>query len=96
MHQTPLHWSAKRNNLEISSILIQNGADFNARDIRHRTPLYIALKYNYFHIVKVHFKKLLIYEGASPFLKSMNGENLINISNDDRCINLIRKSRQVK
>jgi len=53
IHQTALHWAVKKGHSEIVEALIQRGADVNARDIAHRTPLYIALKYNQMQVLKI-------------------------------------------
>ena len=43
MHKTGLHWAIKRRNLEMAGILIDAGADVNARDIViHKINLNLA------------------------------------------------------
>ena len=44
VHQTALHWAAKRGFHEICKILILNGAIVDAKDLGNRTPLIIASK----------------------------------------------------
>lgn len=40
---TGLHWAAKRDHPKIVQVLIDYGADVDARDIIGRTPLYFAI-----------------------------------------------------
>jgi ankyrin repeat protein len=42
MHETALHWAAKRNHPEITRILIQADAWPNPKDTLNRTPLFVA------------------------------------------------------
>ena len=53
MKQTALHWAAKHGKYEICRLLVDHGADVNARDIGDKTPLYYALKAKRADIVKV-------------------------------------------
>jgi ankyrin repeat protein len=41
-HEKPIHWSAANNKAEIVEVLLQRGADINARDDDERTPLHRA------------------------------------------------------
>ena len=52
--QTPLHWSAKRYNMNIMRMLLNHNANPNALDIVGRTPLYMAAKAGYICPVKVY------------------------------------------
>lgn len=44
--ETPLHIAARHGYLEMARLLVANGADLEARDLRGNTPLHIASKYN--------------------------------------------------
>jgi ankyrin repeat protein len=44
VHQTALHWAAKRNRPEIIGILVDYGAFIDSKDIGGRTPLFVASK----------------------------------------------------
>ena len=44
VHQTALHWAAKRGCHEIIKLLISKGAIIDAKDLGNRTPLIIAAK----------------------------------------------------
>jgi hypothetical protein len=54
-----LHLAAKGNHLNIARFLIENGADINARNSYHATPLYLALKRK-----KADVAEHLIQQGA--------------------------------
>lgn len=62
---TPLHWAAKRGFFSMARLLISYGADTNAKDIIGRTPLYLAVSFEYPNIVK-----LLLYHKADPWSTS--------------------------
>lgn len=53
LKQTALHWAAKRGHLENVEILIEYGADINAKDSMEKTPMYYAYMGNHFQIVWV-------------------------------------------
>ena len=61
LHQTPLHWAAKRYNGNIMQILLGYHANPNALDIAGRTPLYIAAHTGYICPVKVIYRYIYIY-----------------------------------
>ena len=56
---TPLHFAASRGLPEITQLLIERGADINAKDVYERTPLHRAVEYNKTEIVRI-----LIERGA--------------------------------
>lgn len=45
--ETPLHWAAKRNRVEVVKLLISYGSKVNARDMGGRTALFLACKSNH-------------------------------------------------
>jgi len=53
MKQTALHCAAKEGKYGICRLLVDHGADVNARDIGDKTPLYYALKAKRSDIVKM-------------------------------------------
>ena len=57
-----LHWSCKKDNLEISELLLKKGSDVNAQDELGRTPLFFAIQNSNLKLVK-----LLLYYDASPW-----------------------------
>jgi ankyrin repeat protein len=48
---TPLHWACKRGYFQLAKIFIQHGADPNCYDIIGRTPLFLAVTYQYVEII---------------------------------------------
>ena len=50
--ETPLHWACLRGSLKIVRILLQNGADINAKDKDFNTPLHFAAEGGKKSIVK--------------------------------------------
>jgi ankyrin repeat protein len=59
--RTPLHWAAIAGSLKAATLLLDHGADPNARDRDGRTPLHWAARNNRPEIVS-----LLIHRGADP------------------------------
>lgn len=59
---TPLHWAARRGNIEAVIMLLKRGSDINAKDIVGRTPLFIGIQCNRIDIIK-----LLLYYKANPW-----------------------------
>ncbi len=49
--ETPLHWAVRRNRLHVVELLIEYGADVNARSAHGDTPLSIATRYGRSRIV---------------------------------------------
>ncbi|CAD8152793.1 unnamed protein product [Paramecium octaurelia] len=67
--KTPLHHAVSNNSIEVIKILVENGADLDARDMMGRTPLHIAAKNNNCDTVRV----LLVYQ-ANPSIKTVAGK----------------------
>jgi hypothetical protein len=65
---TPLHYAADEGHIEIAGLLLQNGAEVNAKDRWDRTPLHLAA-YNG-HVDILH---LLVENGANLEAQSSNG-----------------------
>lgn len=59
---TALHWAAKRGYFALAKLLLQSGADPDAKDIIGRTPLYLAVSY-----VHTEIMQLLLYYQADPW-----------------------------
>jgi hypothetical protein len=78
VNQTALHWAARRGNLEIAKLLIEQGCFVDSRDIAGRSPLHVACKFNYHDIVRI-----LLEANADPYLKTNAGSyphsNKVNI-----------------
>jgi hypothetical protein len=65
---TPLHWAARNGHIEITHLLLQNGADVNVKDRWDRTPLHCSAIYG--HIDILH---LLVENGADLEAQANDG-----------------------
>ena len=73
---TPMIYAASSGNIETVKTLLNKGADINARDNEMGyTPVLWALTYSYFDIAK-----LLIERGADIYVKSREGETLLDLA----------------
>jgi ankyrin repeat protein len=50
---TLLHWAAQGNNIELAKMLIDAGADLDAKDYTKNTSLHLASKYNHTELAKM-------------------------------------------
>ncbi|KAL4493423.1 hypothetical protein ABPG72_007431 [Tetrahymena utriculariae] len=62
VYMTALHWACKRGHCQVAGMLIQQGADVDAKDLIGRTPLYFAISIQDAPIVE-----LLLSNQASPW-----------------------------
>lgn len=62
--QTPLHWAAATGNAGITGLLIERGADIEARDFSGRTPMHLAAAGGSHAVAR-----LLIESGAKPTIQ---------------------------
>lgn len=53
LKQNALHWAAKRGLKQMAELLLENGIDFNYKDMAQRTPLDIAKKNEFFEIAQI-------------------------------------------
>lgn len=65
-----MHYSVEKNNYELTSLLLDNGANTTLGDKRGLTPLHYAARYGFKEIVK-----LLLTQGADINLRDSNGFN---------------------
>jgi len=63
---SPLMWALKYHEINLAKLLIEKGADVNAKDNKGKTPL--------MHAIGVDFVKLLIEKGADVNAKDNNGK----------------------
>jgi hypothetical protein len=72
---TPLHWAAYNGHIEISRLLLQNGAEVNARSSNGYTPLHWAASNG--HVDILH---LLVENGANLEAQSNYGERALHLA----------------
>jgi hypothetical protein len=70
---TPLHWAAWNGHIEIVRLLLQNGAEVNAKDRWDRTPLHFAAYHG--HVDILH---LLVENGADLEAQTNNGSRALH------------------
>ena len=78
----PLHIAAKKNNLEIIRVLVQNGhpADIDVRDIEDYTPLHVAAQNGCDRSAA-----LLVSMGANVLSKTAEGQSACDLATRSRC-----------
>jgi len=84
--RTPLDRAAEGGHKEIAELLIEKGADVNAKKEDGQTPLYSAALYSHKEIVE-----LLIANGAEVNAKNKYGETPLNLSFVGETADLLRK-----
>ena len=67
--------ASRHGHLEVSRVLVDRGADVNAREKKHRTPLYLSAYNGHLEVVK-----LLLERGADVHALSSEGETAYQIS----------------
>ena len=72
---TPLHVAAVSNAPEVAAVLIEHGADINAKGLEGHTPLHLAAWHNAREVAEV-----LIEHGANIHAKDMKGETSLAIA----------------
>ena len=72
---TPLHISAMKGNVKMTSLLIQRGADVDKVQLRGSTPLILACRAADYETVRI-----LLLNGADPNHVGYNGHNVISTS----------------
>jgi ankyrin repeat protein len=72
---TPLQMAAPQANFETVELLVKAGADVNAKDIRGLTPLALAVATDH---ADPRIVRLLLEHGASPAIKSAEGETALD------------------
>ena len=73
---TPLHHAIHKNQAGSVKVLLELGADVNARVPHSVTPLMMAAGYGYDHIVRI-----LLDHSADPSIKDANGETALDYAN---------------
>ena len=63
------HWASRSGHLEVSRVLVDHGANVNARQRNHFTPLHLSAEYGHLEIVK-----LLLERGADVHALNSYGQ----------------------
>jgi|ETNmetMinimDraft_14_1059893.scaffolds.fasta_scaffold12967_3 ankyrin repeat protein len=89
LRETPLHWAAAYNHIEIAELLISEGAEINVKDKFGITPLEHT-------VVKVHFllAKSLILKGADVNVRDRNGNTPLDRSINNEQTDMITLLRE--
>ena len=82
----PLHIAAKKDNLDIIWVLVQNGhpADIDVRDIEDYTPLHVAAQNGC-----VRSAALLVSMGANVLSKTAEGQSVCDLATRNRCPHVV-------
>ena len=82
----PLHIAAKKDNLEIIRVLVQNGhpADIDVRDIEDYTPLHVAAQNGCDRSAA-----LLVSMGANVLSKTAEGQSACDLATKSRCPHVV-------
>jgi len=86
VHQTALHWAAKRGYPEIWRILIAKGALVDAKDLGNRTPLLIASKMS-----NVRWVKVLLAHEANPSCRTFLGHTALELAATPSILSYLKK-----
>ena len=72
MTSTPLHLAVKNNRYEIAKLLLQNGADINARNKHGQTPLHLAAMSG-----NAEFAQILLSQNARKDIRDHWGQSAL-------------------
>jgi ankyrin repeat protein len=82
---TPLHVASRRNRIEIAKLLIDRGADVEAK-VDGWTPLHLASRWNC-----IETAKLLLERGADVEAKDDCGQTPLHLAQSDEMAELLKK-----
>ena len=68
--ETPLHVASRRGHADIARLLLEHGADRNARDDEKRTSLYLSSEYGYVDVVRILLEQGADTEAQDGLLRS--------------------------
>lgn len=71
---TPLHWATAFGNKEIAKLLVDNGADTNAKDDNAFTPLHYAVNNNNKEMAKI------LINNSNVNAKNINGDTPLHVA----------------
>jgi prepilin-type N-terminal cleavage/methylation domain-containing protein len=86
MGRTPLHYAASHGHKDVAELLIEKGAEVDAKDIRLETPLHYAVCSSYdvakSHCGQIDVVRLLVANGADPNAKDKEGRTPLSYAED--------------
>ena len=82
---TALHVAAESNQVEIAELLIEKGADVNAKSEGHLTPLHCS-----FQNSNLEMSLILMHSGASLIYKDEEGNNVMESSLESNGIEVFK------
>ena len=78
---TPLHWAARAGSVECADLLLDAGADVNARTKVHRAPLHLAAEADNEPVTR-----LLVRRGANVDVQDRKGRTPLHRASYDGCV----------
>lgn len=78
--RTPLHFAAKKNNINFAFFLVEAGAEINARDVSGKTPLLSAFEERWYQQRLLGFLDFMLDKGADINAVASDGKSLLQIA----------------
>ncbi len=78
----------KNGHREVVSILLEEGADINAQNEDHDSPMHLALRTNHIEIVY-----MLLRNGGNSKLKGFNNKDCVECAKDMKMFDLVKALR---
>ena len=88
---SPLHYAARYGLTEIVRILVENGADVNAKTIHSYTPLHGATFNGYIDVMKI-----LLENGADVAIEDRSGEKAQMMTRNPEILSLLEQYEQME
>lgn len=78
-------YACENGNLDIVKLLVENGAEINAKDSTDWTPLFHAVSYENFNIIKY-----LVEHGPEIDITDTSGDKLIEVSSNKKIVSYLK------
>ena len=85
VHQTALHWAAKRNYPDVIKLLVSYGSFIDAKTLGDRTPLFLASKWGNIRAVKA-----LLAKEANPKAKNWLGYTAMDVAASESILSYLK------